>query len=212
MSASYSFRRDAIEKALFTAVQDSVAETAVTFQHNVRKQLSRSGSTVASGNVPSASGTPPAVQTGMLRRSFQSANSPGAYFDRAQFANRLRPTIRVGTRMKYASIHEYGGVITAKGKLLTVPIHPDAKRASMMGQGAKTFPNLVLVSRKGKSPILIRPKGKGSFDVMYVLKQSVTIPARPYVRPARNLTAKQINGIVDKHLRRAIIRLAGGRA
>lgn len=85
-----------------------------------------------------------------------------------------RAAVQVGTNLEYAAIHEYGGVIHPKNsKYLAIPVgtytgsprrHPDLKvRVTNNG-------NLVMVSAGG--------------EVQYVLKQSVTIPARPYMRPA----------------------------
>lgn len=81
---------------------------------------------------------------------------------------------QVGTNLEYAAIHEFGGVIKPKtAKHLAIPVgsytgsprtHSDLKvRKTTKG-------NLVMVDGGGK--------------VQYVLKKSVEIPARPYMRPA----------------------------
>lgn len=105
---------------------------------------------------------------------------------------------RVGSNLKYARIQELGGVITPKtAKALAIPIHPEAQRAS----GPRSFTNLKLIPRPGKPSLLIRQEGRKTYsrtsgkkrvahiavtrwDLMYVLVKSVTLPARPYLRPA----------------------------
>lgn len=83
-------------------------------------------------------------------------------------------TLTIGTNLEYAAIHEFGGTVRAKrGKYLAIPVgsyrdsptkHPRLKARKTSGG------NLVLVSEGGQ--------------VQYVLKKSVDIPARPYMRPA----------------------------
>jgi|GEM_PF-1881729 len=81
---------------------------------------------------------------------------------------------QIGTNLEYAAIHEFGGVVKPKtSKYLAIPVgsytgsprtHADLKlRKTVKG-------NLVMVDASGK--------------VQYVLKKSVEIPARPYMRPA----------------------------
>lgn len=81
--------------------------------------------------------------------------------------------IAVGTDLEYAAIHEFGGVITPKtARYLAIPVNGasgsprdrDDLHAVRSGAG-----NLVLVNENG---------------VQFVLKDSVMIPARPYLRPA----------------------------
>lgn len=85
-----------------------------------------------------------------------------------------KATVEVGTNLEYAAIHEFGGTIHAKNaKYLAIPVgsyvgsprnHADLK-VRKTGAG-----NLVMVDAGGTA--------------QYVLKPSVTIPARPYMRPA----------------------------
>lgn len=80
----------------------------------------------------------------------------------------------IGTDLEYGPIHEFGGTIRPKSaKYLAIPVgtykgsplkHPRLKiRITNAG-------NLVMVDSMGR--------------VQYVLKTSVEIPARPYMRPA----------------------------
>lgn len=96
--------------------------------------------------------------------------------------------VRIGTNVVYAAIQEFGGtIVPVDAGALTVPIHPLAKKAASMGLGARSFPDLVLIERVGRPPLLVRIKDKGRnkrFDIMYVLLPKVVIPAKPYLRPA----------------------------
>jgi len=90
-------------------------------------------------------------------------------------ADRLRITAG-NANVPYAAIHEYGGIIQAKkAKYLTIPI-ADKYRA----RRAREF-NLIFVDKKNTFPFLYDPVEK---RVAYLLRKSVKIPARPYIRPS----------------------------
>lgn len=161
--ASGSYNGDKISAAIRTKLQANITAACILVQRSARRNASTGGG------------------SGLHRRTGQLVNSI-AYEVHEDFG-------RVGSNLKYARIHEFGGVITPKtAGALAVPVHPDAKRAP----GPRSFGGqLAMVTRPGKPPLLIRARdvGKGSsnrnvFDVMYVLLKSVTIPARPYLRPA----------------------------
>jgi HK97 gp10 family phage protein len=83
-------------------------------------------------------------------------------------------SVDVGTDLEYAAVHEFGGTIQAKSsKYLAIPI--GSYRGSPRSHG-----DLRLRKTARGNLILIDPEG----IVQYVLKQSVEIPARPYLRPA----------------------------
>ncbi|MED4140857.1 hypothetical protein P4652_21785 [Priestia megaterium] len=74
-----------------------------------------------------------------------------------------------------ARVHEYGITISPKkAKMLTIPISPKAK-----GKRAADFPNLF---RPKGTNLLAIPKGDGEFEPLFVLKTSVTIPERSFIR------------------------------
>lgn len=134
-------------------------------------------------------------QSGLHRRTGHLINS--IVYECEEFV------ARIGSNLKYARIHELGGVITPKSaRALAIPIHPDAKAAS----GPKAFGGqLGMITRPGKSPLLIRARDVGRdrnnrnvFDLMYVLLRSVTIPARPYLRPALYQNAAKIRELLGR--------------
>lgn len=86
----------------------------------------------------------------------------------------------IGTNLIYAAIHEYGGVITPKNvQWLTLPMWRGA--ANMLG-GAREVPNAFFKWTGGKLMLY----GKSKYGIMpyYLLRKSVTMPARPFVWPA----------------------------
>ena len=123
---------------------------------------------------PAPPGGPPGTVTGNLRRSI-TATPPA------------NGRAMVGTNAKYARIQEYGGVITAKrSKFLTVPANVEAAKIRATVNTLRSVPGLSF--RPGRRPgiaFLVRSgKGKGSGELMYVLKRSVKLPPRPFMRPA----------------------------
>lgn len=88
-------------------------------------------------------------------------------------------------KVPYARLHQYGGKITAKKKFLTIPINPKAR-----GRSASSFKDLFFYPNKkqiAKNPtrwknrFLVRVKSKKKLELMYLLKESVNVPARPYM-------------------------------
>lgn len=88
----------------------------------------------------------------------------------------------IGSNVKYAAIQERGGIIKAKsGRALAIPVHPLAKAKT----GPRDFGDtLTLIPRKGRPPLLVKKVGGAAkrFEIMYVLKKSVKIPAHFYMR------------------------------
>lgn len=85
-----------------------------------------------------------------------------------------RAAVDVGTNLEYGPIHEFGGTIKAKSaKYLAIPV------GSYTGSPRK-YGDL-RVSKTAKGNLILVDASK---RVQYVLKASVEIPARPYLRPA----------------------------
>jgi phage gpG-like protein len=109
-------------------------------------------------------------------------------------------TVTIGPRnVVYAAIHEFGGTIKPKaGKYLAIPVTAAARQAgSPRSMGGLHF-QLV-----AGGAALVDEGG----DIQYVLKTSVTIPARPYVRPALDEHGQEAVGEVAKAIK---ILLPGG--
>lgn len=84
----------------------------------------------------------------------------------------------------YAAIHEFGGTINAKGKKLTFPTEENQRADG----SPKVTLQEVFASKSHyitKSGVLMMLTGKKAQPKpMFIFRDSVTIPARPYVRPA----------------------------
>ena len=96
----------------------------------------------------------------------------------------------VGTNLIYAPIHQFGGTIRAsKGKYLAIPIGPAAIAASRAGGGPRQFPGPLhyIVSHAGNKLLM------GDDGPQYVLKESVTMPARPFL----GLSDDDSKGVID---------------
>lgn len=90
--------------------------------------------------------------------------------------------------IKYARIHQYGGVIKpVNAKAIAIPLTPEASK-----KGPRDWPDgeLIYVKSEGKAPTLCtqakgnsKKKGykKGDMIAQYVLVKAVTIPGRPYL-------------------------------
>ena len=80
--------------------------------------------------------------------------------------------IIIGTNIPYAKIHHFGGtIVPKKAKFLAVPITKAAKAMS-----PRDFSDTFV-----RNGVIFRKTDKGKAEALYVLKKSVTIPARPYL-------------------------------
>ena len=114
MAKNYIFRRPQIAAAFREQVILGLDVVGILVQNAIKKGMGEHGS--GEGGTPSPAGSPPAVQTGALRRSIQ--------VDRSQVETKLR--VRIGTNLIYAPIQEYGGTITAKNApCLAFEVAPD---------------------------------------------------------------------------------------
>lgn len=90
-------------------------------------------------------------------------------------------TVTVGSwGVKYAAIHEFGGRIKPKeGKrYLTIPLEKEFRK-----RRAKDVPGLFFFEAPSGEKFLARNEG-GQLRLAYLLRSSVYIPARPYLKPA----------------------------
>jgi phage gpG-like protein len=79
----------------------AVNAVTIEFQTQIKKQLNK-----RSGPPASPPGTPPAKRTGTLGRSWQTG---GLNFIKIISKTKLRYTQRVGSKLPYAPVHEFGG-------------------------------------------------------------------------------------------------------
>lgn len=166
----------------------------------VDRGLARAGLVVERAAKQNLSGGVLNVRTGNLRRSVTTVLAK-------EGSDRLA---LVGTGVEYAPIHEYGGVIRPKNsKNLAIPIG-GAKTKSKVTRGRFLSPRQIVglqfIKTKSGKKFLIRKPAKGSkgkTEFLYVLKDSVRIPMRPWLRPAFNDNKRKVHEILAAELDRA---------
>lgn len=171
---------------------------------NVGRNLSKFiGSSMKAGNGrPSAPGTPPNVQSGDLRSSLD-------WIYRRDGERHAVKVYAGGDLAPYARVHELGGTIYAKGNALTIPVNDAAKQASRKSLSARNIPGLFLVNRPGGRGLLAKrsPGHNGGLDVWFILRKSVTLPARPFMRPGLDRARESIVPWIIAGARRAGVRV-----
>lgn len=98
----------------------------------------------------------------------------------------------VGTEgVPYAGIHEFGGTITPKNaQNLTIPTSRNRRADGSPRMSIRdVFATKKAFIAKG---IVFLKKSKDDIEPMFILKKSVTIPARPYIQPALAAKKEQI--------------------
>lgn len=103
----------------------------------------------------------------------------------------LSSYVWVGSRgVIYNRIHEFGGIISAKRrKYLAIPMTKTAKKAgSPLNMGELSF------IKTNYGGVLLDKAG----ELQYVLKPSVMIPSRPYLRPAIDENRDRILEVMAK--------------
>lgn len=109
--------------------------------------------------------------TGALSRSITVTDVPGEL------------AAAVGTSMIYGAIHEFGGTIEpVRSRYLTVPISNAARQHT---GSARDFPKPLRVVKTKNGALYLAEFGEDHYmAVHYALRESVTIPERPYLHPA----------------------------
>jgi len=99
-----------------------------------------------------------------------------------------------GTPVVYGPIHEFGGVIRPRNAVfLAIPVTKEM-------QGSPRQYDLAVAQTRGGQYVLVDRAG----TVRYLLRQAVTIPARPHLRPAIDENTAEIEATVGGVLARAI--------
>jgi len=101
---------------------------------------------------------------------------------------------RIGSPLVYAGVQEgldrqgrsrTATIIKAKNKKLAIPLGAARTKAGRARfTSPRQVPNLRVIPRRGKSTLLARVVARNKIIPMFVLKDSVKIKARPYMRPA----------------------------
>ena len=190
MSVTAELYKRSIFDHLRRTLQPVVARAGVLVQTELKRMVNRSGS-------PSSPGTPPGKDTGTLGRSIQ--------VDASKITS-LR--VRIGTNLPYGRIQEFGGVIRPKKvQRLPVPLNREAKL--LQRRGSLRSANLTLIPRRGKDSLLVRKTKGGGIKPLFILKKSVTLPARPWVRPTRVRVAPRVLKLISQGVKASAASLPG---
>lgn len=139
------------------------------------------------------------VRSGHLRNSIQSKVVRAT----GNLLSVIGSNVRFGNRLKYASILEIGGTITAKNaKYLTIPLPSALTPTGQLKKKAREWDNTFVKRSKAGNLIIYQHNGKGKITPLFVLKKSVKINARRYMEK----TMKQMKNRVIMTLRGAIER------
>jgi len=146
------------------------------------------------------------VRSGHLRRSIGHETDTGA------LTVKVGPLAAAkggdGTPIAYAAIHEFGGTIKPKrGKWLTIPSELAMTPAGVPRYpSARDVPGLRFQPIDGSRALLVKDrKGRRArSEVWYYLVRSVTMPARPYLRPAASVSRNRFQRTIENHVSRAL--------
>jgi phage gpG-like protein len=120
-------------------------------------------------------------------------------------------TVLVGTNSIKAKIHHFGGVIRAKNvKAMPIPLNKQAAKAQRNVKSVRDIPDLALIPRPGKPPLLVKFKGRklksgaysmkgAALEPWFILKKSVNMPARPFLL-LQPQDKKRIQAVIKRHV------------
>lgn len=114
----------------------------------------------------------------------------------------------VGTPVVYSVIHETGGTIRAKNaKYLTIPLSDAMTPAGVVRKPARQWADTFV--RKIRNNLFIFSKESGSPVPIFLLKKSVNIPKRPYIKPALQETKDKIFEMIGEAVKISV-KIANG--
>lgn len=176
-----SYRKQLVAK------MDGLVDRAIMAAAAVYVERVRASFTLRGRGVSSPPGRPPAVQTGDLRRRLYT---------------RLigRGVARAGTNSKYGRAQELGGEIVGRNGKLAIPIGERGRRLAKRAGGNLRTLDLRAVRIRG-TVMLFDRRGKELGPPVFVLKDSVRLPPRPYLRPMLRRAAADMRRAFENSLR-----------
>ena len=131
-------------------------------------------------------GNPLNTRSGRLRSSIRSGvrgGTKGGHKGTIEGWLRAGGSSRKG-QVKYARIHEEGGVIVPrKAKWLTIPVGPAKTKAGVARGGARSFKSLMFMP-DFKDPQKAYLIHRFSGALFFILVKRVVIPKRPFLKPS----------------------------
>lgn len=110
--------------------------------------------------------------------------------------------VRQGARVKYANIHETGGtILPKKSKYLSIPLSSvmTKSRSQLRGHAfsPRDFDKTFVYKSKKNNLLIARKTSGGRIENLFVLKKSVTIPARKYMTKTVAIVRNRLDNILD---------------
>ena len=135
------------------------------------------------------------VRSGRLRSSLKG---------KPLLLNRKTFAISLSSDVEYAPTHEFGATIRPKrSKFLTIPVKDELKTAAGVRRypSARLVPGLTYAKTRRGQHILVH---RDTSEVWYVLREQVTVEARPFMRPALKRVIKNISPDIKDALAKVV--------
>lgn len=173
-----------------TAIERAVSRSSLLLSRETRLQLSGRGSSDSFLGKRGAPAPLLGVRSGATRvritpggRVYRSGNT---YFS------------AIGSADRYMKMHEEGGTITGN-KFLRIPLAAAQTPAGVdreAGHSLRSVPGIFFIRSKGGNLFAVRKASRRSrMEFLYLLKPSVTIPARRPFATVRDRVAPQVSAL-----------------
>lgn len=157
------------------------------------------------GNPPPTSDFTKSLRRGENKSNGKTLLDNGKLLNSIEYKTEADKSVRIGSQLKYAKIHNEGGIISAKKDFLYIPGTEEIKVKSQV-VGVKDTISFFKsdgyrVYRQGRTLRYYKPplpKGE-EVPVMFYLTKSVNIPKREYLYKSDD-DEKVIQGIIKRHL------------
>ena len=141
------------------------------------------------------------VRTGGLRRSLQEKRAKKVQ-ERGDGVIGI-----VGTNLKYAAIHEYGGTIRPKrAKWLAIPLKGALTARGVARGGPRDFKNTFFAMSKNGNLIMFS-KSMGSIIPLFALKKEVKIPKVSYMKSGLKEKTNDIIKFFSEDIQKEVSRI-----
>jgi hypothetical protein len=139
----------------------------------------------------------------LFKNSHPGSGLAGSIHLEVTESNDNQCVVAVGPDKLYGRIQEIGGTIRPiNGKFLAIPLSGEANKY----ESPKNYPGKLHFVGDDGGGILADKEG----NAIYALKTSVTLPARPYLRPALDEHVPQIEAAAGEQIRIGIERSTNG--
>lgn len=174
----------ASHRGLPDALRRAMTTSALTAEARAKRALTRGGSG-------------PDTRSGRLRNSVRGFARGRGWEQEAV----------VRADAEYASAHEYGATIRPKrSQYLAIPLDAAKTAAGVARGGPRDFPDLFFIRSKAGNLLLVQAGGDHESGLIpfFALKSEVTIPARPFARPAIERARRDLPRLLGRAVREAV--------